>query len=125
MHNKGENMEKTSKGRGSPARRYPDLYYRHVYLERDLYNMVHLFGHWNNVSDKKAAHILITYGLQYYAVAILRAEKARQSGQKPQKHEPLYSFEAISNFISQIKKRDKAFPSIPGQDIENPMQDRG
>ena len=105
-------MEKTSSSRGSPAREYPDLCYRHVYLERDLYNMVHLFGHWNKVSDKRTVHQLITYGLKYYATAILRAEEARQANAPPPKIRQL-PFDTIAAIVDKIKKQQKETHVLP------------
>ena len=69
--------------------------------------MVHLFGHWNHVSDKRAVHQLITYGLQYYATAIVRAEKARQSGTQSPPTEQLYSLDAIAAIVENVRKQQK------------------
>ena len=37
--------------RRSPHYRNPELYNGPVWLERDLFNMVHLFAHWNPLTS--------------------------------------------------------------------------
>jgi hypothetical protein len=103
---------------GSPHRISPELYFGQVWLEKDLFNMVRLFAHWNHVSNKKAAHLLITYGLQYYATAILRAEEARQSGLQPPEIRQL-PFDTIAAIVEKIKKEQKKTHASP-QSESNP-----
>ena|SRR5208283_2410141 len=105
---------------GSPHRRNPELYFGHVYIEREMFNMVKLFAYWHHISTKSAAHQLIKFGLQYYAEAILKAERARQLGKEVPKPE-FFSYGAITNYIKTIKKKEKELPKIPAQEENNPL----
>jgi hypothetical protein len=69
--------DKKSPGTGSPRKMYPELYYAHVYIDKQLFDTVRLFGHWNILSIKSAVHQILIFGklLRYRATAI-RASSA-------------------------------------------------
>ena len=106
---------------GSPRKMYPLLYYGQVWIDKPLFDMVRLFADWNKISLKSAVHQLLTFGLNYYAIAQLRLEQARQANEKPPEPTKLYSLDAISNYLTRIYQKRKVLPKIPGQEIRNPL----
>jgi len=106
---------------GPPRKIYPLLYYGHVYIDKPLFDMVHLFADWNRISLKSAVHQLLTFGLNYYAITQLRLEQARQANEKPPEPTKLYSLDAISNYLTRIYKKRKELPKIPGQEDRHPL----
>ena len=92
---------------GIPMKRYHDLYYGHVYLDRKLYNTVRLFAEWENSSLKAATYQLIIFGLHFYCVTQLRLEQARQTKQTPERTH-IYSLDDIGNLLARMHKAKKA-----------------
>lgn len=114
-------MKNKGKITGSPRKNYPSLYYGHAYIEQQLFNTVCLFANWNKLSIKMAVHQLLIFGLNYYAIAQLRLEQARQANEKPPEPRKLYSLDAISSYLTRIYDKRKELPKIPGQEMRYPI----
>jgi hypothetical protein len=50
----------------NPHARYPDTYYRNIWLNKQMFDGVELVGKIEKISKKQAAHLLIEAGFKYY-----------------------------------------------------------
>ncbi len=103
----------TVKKRLPAYKRQPDLYYSHVWLDREIYSQVLAFIGWERqrkYSIKMAVRILLELGLKYYVIDQINMAKNAQhqaevEGQAPP--EP-------TDFIKEMRKRSHkmGLPSI-------------
>jgi hypothetical protein len=64
-------VSSTPKKRLPAYKRQPDLYYSHVWLDREIYDQVLMFMGWERqkkYSLKMAVRILLELGLKYYVI---------------------------------------------------------
>jgi hypothetical protein len=96
----------TVKKRLPAYKRQPDLYYSHVWLDREIYSQVLAFIGWERqrrYSIKMAVRILLELGLKYYVIDQINMAKNAQhqaevEGQAPP--EP-------TDFIKAMRKRSR------------------
>jgi len=103
----------------TPEKRLPaykrqrDLYYSHVWLDREIYAQVLMFIGWERkrkYSIKMAVRILLELGLQHYIIEQINLAKEDQNLVKKKGQEP----PAPNNFVKDMRKRAKkrGLPSI-------------
>lgn len=74
-------LSSTVKKRLPAYKRQPDLYYSHVWLDRELYAQVMAFIGWERkrkYSIKMAVRILLEFGLKYYIIDQINMAKNAQ-----------------------------------------------
>ncbi len=91
--------------RGSPHRRSPNLYFNHVYIERNLFCCVRLVAESEHISIKAAVHNLLNIGLHQYVVTQLKLEKARLANTPPPKSSVL-DLKTLEGFLKSMKKKE-------------------
>ena len=87
----GKDRQPEEQKRPPAYKRQPDLYYSHVWLDRELYAQILQFIGWErdrNYSIKTAVRVLIGLGLRKYVAdqlnAVIRAqETAKREGRAP------------------------------------------
>ena len=96
----------TVKKRLPAYKRQPDLYYSHVWLDREIYSQVMAFIGWERqkrYSIKMAVRILLLLGLQHYVIDQINMAKNAQHQAKVEGQDP----PVPTNFISDMRKKAK------------------
>ena len=78
-------VSSTVKKRLPAYKRQPDLYYSHVWLDREIYAQVLAFIGWERqkkYSVKMAVRILLELGLKHYIIDQINLAKKRKPGQR-------------------------------------------
>ena len=106
-HLENDNNDSSKPKKRLPAyKRQPDLYYSHVWLDREIYAQVLMFIGWERnrkYSVKMAVRILLDLGLKHYIIeqinlATKEKNKAEVQGKEPP--EP-------TDFIKYLRKRSR------------------
>ena len=61
-----------TKSRPSPRQRFPNAYFKSVYISKDVYSGIKLVASIEKVSAKKAADMLIKVGISCYVAELKR-----------------------------------------------------
>jgi hypothetical protein len=73
-----------TKAEGDPHKRFPVTYYKHIYLDKQMYDGIELVGAIERLSKKKAARLLLERGFSSYMGEKLKTEMAiRELERKP------------------------------------------
>lgn len=116
----GEKITSSKKGwSGSPHRRDPELYYRHVWVDRQTFDLIKIFSYWENISLKSAVFHLLKFGLHFYVVQQLNLEQARLTHTIAE-HTELYSVEDLARLIKHVGKAKKLMGNEIKPDDEPP-----
>ncbi len=84
---------------GNPQKRYPDAYYKHVYVSKPMFNGIELIARFEKISKKQAAHLLLEAGFKYYVGEKIRKDiEARTAAKK------LNQKIQVSKFIMELEK---------------------
>jgi len=94
----------TVKKRLPAYKRQPDLYYSHVWLDREIYAQVLMFMGWERqkkYSVKMAVRILLELGLQHYIINQINLATKAQARAKAEGQDP----PAPTDFIKDMRRR--------------------
>ncbi len=94
----------TVKKRLPAYKRQPDLYYSHVWLDREIYSQVLAFIGWESqekYSIKMAVRILLLLGLQHYIIDQINLAKNAQDEAKARGQDP----PAPTDFVEDMRKK--------------------
>ena len=100
--------ETTEKKRLPAYKRQPDLYFAHVWLDKDLYNQVLAYIGWEKekrYSIKAAVRILLQQGLKKYAIDQLALVEKIESQLRREGREPHDIKELIKAIRLEARKR--------------------
>ena len=61
-----------TKNRPSPHQRFPNAYFKSVYVSKDVYSGIELVASIEKVSAKKAADMLIEVGISCYVAILMK-----------------------------------------------------
>ena len=87
-------------------KRQPDLYWSHVWLDREIYAQVLAFIGWERqkkYSVKMAVRILLELGLQHYIIEHINLATKAQARAKEKGQDP----PAPTDFIKDIRRKSK------------------
>jgi hypothetical protein len=97
-------VSSTVKKRLPAYKRQPDLYYSHVWLDREIYAQVLAFIGWERqkrYSIKMAVRILLELGLKYYIIDQINLAKNARERAKAEGQDP----PAPTDFIKDMRRR--------------------
>jgi hypothetical protein len=99
-------VSSTPKKRLPAYKRQPDLYYSHVWLDREIYSQVLTFIGWERqkkYSVKMAVRILLELGLKQYVIDQINLVTKAQAEAKSKGQEP----PAPTHFIKDMREKSK------------------
>jgi hypothetical protein len=106
-------VSSTAKKRLPAYKRQPDLYYSHVWLDREIYSQVLMFIGWERqkkYSVKMAVRILLELGLQHYIIDQINLAKNGQERAKAEGQDP----PPPTDFVKDMRRRSRkmGLPSV-------------
>ena len=115
---KARKQHATTKNEGSEKRlpaykRQPDLYYTHVWLDREIYAQVLAFMGWERkkrYSMKMAVRILLELGLKHYIIEQINLVAKAQDRAKAEGQDPPEPTDFVKDL--QRKTRRRGLPPI-------------
>jgi hypothetical protein len=106
-------VSSTVKKRLPAYKRQPELYYSHVWLDREIYGQVLAFIGWERqkkYSVKMAVRILLELGLKYYIIDQINLAKNAQARAKAEGQDP----PPPTDFVKDMRRRSRkmGLPSV-------------
>ena len=101
-------VSSTPKKRLPAYKRQPDLYYSHVWLDREIYAQVLAFMGWERqkkYSIKMAVRILLELGLKHYIIEQITLLQEAQQRAEAAKQEPPPPTDFVNDLRKRMRKR--------------------
>lgn len=105
-NNENETVSEQNKKRLPAYKRQPDLYYSHVWLDREIYAQILTFIGWERqkkYSVKMAVRILLELGLKRYVLEQINLAAKEENRARAEGNEPTEP----TDFIKDMRKKSR------------------